>query len=139
MKQPQPSLTTTAVFALAASAPAQILEAKSMAADGGAGDGNGSFVALSPGWAFCAAPFDDDGQIALAAAVPAAPRAPPRLPVAGEVLLRARPLRVPASAVALLDALPPGLFEGFRRDRAPPALRLRDHVRPAVLLIDLGL
>jgi hypothetical protein len=53
----------TALLALAANAPAQILEAKLTAPDGSAGDGNGSFVAVAPGWAFCAAPFDENGQI----------------------------------------------------------------------------
>jgi len=63
MKPLSMSLVVSTVLALTATAPAQIFEAKLTAQDPGGGDLNGSFVALSPGWAFCAAPFDDDGQI----------------------------------------------------------------------------
>lgn len=53
-------LTIAALLALAARAPAQMVDAKLLAPDGGQGDNLGWAVASSPGWAFCTAPGDDD-------------------------------------------------------------------------------
>src|SRR5688572_969695 len=53
-------LSIAIAMSAAAHAPAQILDAKLMAPDGGQGDHLGWAVATSPGWAFCTSPGDDD-------------------------------------------------------------------------------